>query len=112
MLRDDMLTLTMDTESYIDLLEKRREHVIEVYGWKNMPDCLWEYFMDDIRDNGIHGDASVHQVVDNAIVNGNYGDFDSYKNKNETDKQFIKRMKKEDAYYINEDERIVCIDFL
>jgi hypothetical protein len=108
MIRDNVLTLQMNAVDYINLLERRRKEVVEWYGWKNIPDCLWDYFMEDIETNGFYGNAGVHQVVDNAIVNGNYGDFDSYKKKKETDKQFIKRMKKEDVYYINEDERIVC----
>ena len=56
---------------------------------------------------GVYGDNRPDIVVDNAIINGDWGDFDDYKQKFETDEDFIKRVA-DNVFYLNKDERIVC----
>ena len=96
-------------DDYIQMLEYRKEFVEEKYGWKQMPDSLWQYFINSIEECG--GVAPEHAspscVVDNAIVNGDWGDFDNYMDEGETDEEFIKRVKDETCF-IDADERVVC----
>ena len=73
------IKIEMDIEDYIYLLDNRRNFV------ENRPDI----------------------VVDNAIINGDWGDFDDYKQKFETDEDFIKRVA-DNVFYLNKDERVVC----
>ncbi len=96
----------IDINDYIALLNDRRDFVASHYDWK-IPDCLWDYFCDMIETCGISGNTNPSYVVDNAIINGDYGDFDNYKHPNESDDNFIRRVI-DDAFYINKEERIVC----
>ena len=100
------IVIEMDIEDYIDLLDNRRNFVENHYNW-HIPDCLWEYFCDCIKDTGVYGNNRPDIVVDNAIINGDWGDFDDYKQKFETDEDFIKRVE-HNVFYINKDERVVC----
>lgn len=100
------ITVNMDVEDFINLLNERKEYVEEHFGWISMPDCLWEYFTDVYREVG-SVNASINEIVDNAIVNGDYGEFDNYKWDNETDEEFIERVEN-NVFYINAEERIVC----
>ena len=100
------IVIEMDIEDYIDLLDNRRNFVENHYNW-HIPDCLWEYFCDYIKDTGVYGNNRPDIVVDNAIINGDWGDFDNYKQKFETDEDFIKRVE-HNVFYINKDERVVC----
>ena len=100
------LKVEIDINDYIVLLNDRRNFVAEHYNWK-IPDCLWEYFCEVIEECGIYGNTNPSYVVDNAIINGDYGDFDDYKQDCETDEDFISRVADE-VFYINKKERIVC----
>ena len=101
------ITVEYDVEKYIKILNDRRNEVVNLYGWDKMPDTLWECFLNDIRRNGIYGNTDPDYVVDNAIVNGDYTNFDDLKWEDETDEDFIKRMKKEGVYLIDEKGRYV-----
>ena len=73
-----------------------------------MPDVLWDWFIYLIKENGIHpANSDPVIVVDNAIVNGDWGDFDNYKNDKETDAAFVRRVKNK-ALFIDKNERLVC----
>lgn len=100
------LKVEIDINDYIVLLNDRRNFVAEHYNWK-IPDCLWDYFCSLIEECGIYGNTNPSYVVDNAIINGDYGDFDDYKQTGETDEDFISRVADE-VFYINKRERIVC----
>ncbi len=100
------IKIEMDIEDYIYLLDNRRNFVENRYNW-HIPDCLWEYFCDCIKEIGVYGDNRPDIVVDNAIINGDWGDFDDYKQKFETDEDFIKRVA-DNVFYLNKDERVVC----
>lgn len=60
-----------------------------------------------IRECGISNDNSPNVVVDNVIINGDWGYFDDYKSKDETDDDFVLR-NEDKALYLNQEERIVC----
>lgn len=98
--------IEIDINDYIALLNDRRDFVEAHYNWK-IPNCLWDYFCDMIEICGISGNTNPSYVVDNAIINGDYGDFDNYKHPYETDDDFIRRVT-DDAFYINREERVVC----
>ncbi|MCD8208616.1 MAG: hypothetical protein LUD72_11815 [Bacteroidales bacterium] len=87
---EQTVTITMD--DYIKLLNARRAEV-EPRGW-TIPDCVWNYFIEIIEDCGT-GDNPQHNspsyVVDNIAVNGDYGNFDNYKEEGESDEDFIAR---------------------
>lgn len=100
------LKVEIDINDYIVLLNDRRNFVAEHYNWK-IPDCLWEYFCEVIEECGIYGNTNPAYVVDNAIINGDYGDFDNYKQPYESDDDFILRIT-DSVLYINKNERIVC----
>ena len=102
----DVLKIELDITDYINLLDERRNFVAEHYNWQ-IPDCLWEYFCEIVEECGVYGNTNPSYVVDNVIVNGDFGSFDDYKQYGESDKDFIARVKDE-VFYINKEERIVC----
>lgn len=102
----NVLKIELDITDYISLLDERRNFVVEHYGWQ-IPDCLWECFCELVEECGVYGNTNPSYIVDNVIVNGDFGSFDDYKQYGEIDKDFIARVKDE-AFYINKDERIVC----
>ena len=103
---DIVMKIEIEVDDYIYLLDARRNFVAEHYNWK-IPDCLWDYFCEVIEECGVGSNANPNYIVDNAIVNGDYGDFDEYKDTDESDEDFIERVK-DDVFYINPTERIVC----
>ena len=103
---NNIIKIELDVEDYIDLLDQRRNLVEEHYNW-HIPDCLWDYFCELIRECGISNDNRPDVVVDNVIINGDWGYFDDYKSKDETDDDFVLR-NEDRALYLNQEERIVC----
>ena len=103
---ENNIKIEIDVDDYINLLNERRDFIAKAYNWK-IPDCLWDYFCEIITECGIHGNTNPNYVVDNAVVNGDFGNFDEYKDKFETDENFINRVHN-NTYYINTDERIIC----
>lgn len=101
-----MTKIDIDVEDYIELLNERRAFVKEHYNW-TIPDCLWDYFCDLVRECGLSGNTDPSFIVDNIAVNGDWGDFDNYKTHNETDEEFMQRVK-DKVLYFNKAERIVC----
>lgn len=100
------LKIEIDIDDYINILNERRNFIAEHYNWR-IPDCLWNYFCEIIEECGVYGNTNPSYVVDNAVINGDFGSFDEYKQDDETDEEFISRIS-DDAFYINKDERIVC----
>jgi len=99
-----MKTIEIDIEDYIDILNEKRNS----YSIWAIPNCLWDFFMEDIRKNGLKSEiTSPKLVVQNVINKGKYGSFNRYKKDDETDEEFVKRVKNE-TYFIDEKERIVC----
>ena len=90
-----MRTIEIDVDVYIDLLNERRTYNEVHFGW-NCPDCVWDYVMKSIKENGVPPKKSDPKyIVDNLIVNGDYSDIDNCKNGDETDEQYVERMLKE-----------------
>ena len=100
------IKVEIDINDYIVLLNDRRNFVAEHYNWR-IPDCLWEYFCEIVEECGIYVNTNPSYVVDNAVVNGDFGSFDEDKEAEETDEDFIQRVE-DNVFYINIDERIVC----
>jgi len=95
-----------DVETYIDMLNKEKK---KRFGNNCIPQCLWDYYINFIYNNGIYyGNNIPRDVVENAINNGDYGDFDDYKYVDETDEDFIERMKQEDPFFIDIKQKVVC----
>ena len=94
-------------DDYIQMLEDRKNFVKEKYDW-DIPEPLWKYFINDVKKNGINPNYAINDIVDNAIVNGDWGNFDEYRDKNidETDEQFIERVK-DTARFIDAEQRLV-----
>lgn len=83
------VTLTMDT--YINLLEMRRNELSDV-----VPDTIWDYFIRLVhaglctaRDPEWNDPRT---LVDNFVHVGDYGSYDRYKRDGETDEQFLARI--------------------
>ena len=64
-------------------------------------------FCELIRECGVSNDNRPDFVVDNVIINGDWGYFDDYKLQDETDNDFICRNEAK-ALYLNQDERVIC----
>lgn len=87
------MTVEIDMDIYLDLLDNRRKFCEEKYDW-TCPNCVWDYVVDLIEQCGIDKRFSDPKyVVDNLIVNGDYGSIDNYKDEDETDEQYIERVK-------------------
>jgi len=102
-----MKTIQIDIETYIDMLNDRKSFVEEAFGWTKMQDFpkVWEYVLNTVKYDGVSAENSNPKCfVDNIIVNGDYGSFDDYKEKNETDEDF---RVEERTIFIDKEERSV-----
>ena len=103
-----MKTIEISMDAYIEALELRKDYIEKFYNWV-IPDCIWDYAKEIIKKTGINSEHSEPSyVVDNIAINGDYGSFDDYKEKNESDKDFIDRIKNE-AIAIFEEERYILM---
>lgn len=93
-------------EVYKQALRARANFVVENFGWSEIPDCLWNYIDGCVDDAIGWNDYNPAILIDNIVVNGDWGDFDSYKEENETDEEFIQRVE-DSCIDIYPDERIV-----
>lgn len=59
--------------------------------WGEMPDLVWDVLIENVDEQLGFNNYNPMSVIDNAIVNGSYGDFDDFKDENETDEEFIAR---------------------
>lgn len=73
------ITIEMDVVDYIDLLDQRRAEVEKNFGW-TIPDGVYDYFCEMLEDGcGINPDnANPRYVIDNMVVNGDYGPIENY----------------------------------
>lgn len=88
------LKIEIDIDTYIDMLEERKNNVEQWFGW-TIPDIVWKYFLELLQEGCIPFNSDPHNVIDNLAVNGDYGNFDEYKEENETDEDFIERVQDE-----------------
>ena len=89
---------------YIDALKARYAYVKDQFG--EMPPLVWDE-MEYAAENGYFGD-DIHPsyVIDNILVNGDYGSYDDYKHPGETDEEFEERVEDE-CYNIFPEDRFV-----
>lgn len=99
-----MITITMDDADFVSLLNDRYEFVTEHYGW-HCPKCLWDYYTDYCCQCDSYN-SNINEIVDNFIVNADWGYFDDYKQEDESDEEFIARVE-DDVRYLNKEERVV-----
>lgn len=102
---EQTVKITMGT--WISLLEERREE-IRPRGW-TIPDCVWNYAVEILEDCGPSPDPAKNApsyLVDNIALNGDFLDFDECKLPDESDEDFIARVKR-NAMAIFPEERIV-----
>ena len=91
-------------ETYKEALRKRDSYQSDSF--PTIPDLVWRVIDESIDEKiGFTGyDPAI--VVDNIAINGDYGDFDDYKNDDETDEEFIERVE-DSCYQIFPEERFV-----
>ena len=70
---------------------------------------IWEQFCIYIDEYGNQG-HDVMYIADNFKVNGDYGHFDDYKNKDEPDEGFIEWLD-QNGYWYDADKRLCIIHF-
>jgi len=68
------VSIELDIETYIDMLEKRRDETDQWGGggW-HIPDGVWDRFCEMLREGITPSDPNPRCVVDNIAVNGDYG---------------------------------------
>lgn len=91
-------------EIYKDALSKRAAWVKD--WWGEIPDLVWDELEESVDEQLGFIDYDPMSVIDNVIVNGFYGDFDKYKDEDETDEEFIAR-EEGNCYKIFPEERFI-----
>lgn len=94
-----------DLDTYIDALEYTRR--ISMYG-DQIPDVVWDLLIEYVEEGATFRDPYPLTVVDNVAINGEYGDFDDYKEEGETDEDFISRYE-DDCVAIFPEDRFIVI---
>jgi len=95
------MTITIDVEDYIKLLNLRREEI----NW-SIPDIVWDYFIQCLRDGIFPTETAPSFVVDNIAINGDYGDLDNYVHKGESREEAVERLK-DSALFVDTDKNYV-----
>lgn len=91
---------------YIDCLYKRERFVVDNFGWASIPGLVWEELEETVTDKLGFINYAPEAVIDNVIVNGSYGDFDEFKDEDETDEEFIER-EEDNCFRIYPEERFI-----
>ena len=91
---------------YINALHAREEFVVSAFSWAEIPNPVWEWIEESVRDSIGFTSFEPEAIIDNVIVNGSYGDFDDFKDEDETDEEFIARVE-DDCIQIYPEERFV-----
>ena len=99
---------TIDTDDFINMVQAR----IENYWKYNIEDYepAWTVLCDYIREYGTGG-HSVMYIADNFIVNGSYGYFDEFKDKGQSDEDFIAWLD-DNAIWYDTDKRYCVISLM
>lgn len=91
-------------EIYKQALDVRAGFVKDA--WGEIPDLVWNELMENVDEQLGFINFSPMAVIDNVIVNGSYGDFDDYKDEDESDEEFIAR-EEGNCYRIFPEERFI-----
>ena len=91
-------------EIYKQALRARDNYQSESF--PTIPEEVWEYIDESIDEKIGFTSYDPSVVVDNIAINGDYGDFDNYKDEDETDEEFINRVEDE-CIRIYPEERFV-----
>lgn len=91
-------------DTYLQALSRRAAFVKD--WWGEIPDLVWNELEDNVKQKLGFINYDPMTVIDNVIVNGDYGDFDNYKQEDETDEDFVARVEDE-VYRIFPEERFV-----
>ena len=83
---------------YIEALHSRETFVVNNFEWASIPDHVWEYLENCVRDGSGFTNPTPEAVVDNVIINGFYGDFDEFKDEDQSDEDFIAEREEEGDY--------------
>lgn len=75
-------------ETYKEALRARLNYFD---GVQEMPDVVWNWLMDSVDEQIGFVNFSPDVVIDNVLYNGEYGEFDDYKEEDESDEEFIAR---------------------
>jgi len=103
-----MTAIKIDVEDYFDLLKDREDFVVKNWGWRKVPDALWDYikvFLEEAytEEPAPHPDS----LIDNIIVNGDWGSFDDYRRGDENDEEMEERLSEDGAFYIDRENDLV-----
>ncbi len=91
-------------EVYKSALDARAGWVKE--SWGEVPDLVWDELMEIIDEQLGFINYNPMAVIDNVLVNGSYGDFDDFKDEEESDEDFIAR-EEDNCYRIFPEERFI-----
>ena len=80
----------MEPDLFKQALEARENYVVSNYEWASIPEQVWEELYELCDEKAIQGTPGT--IIDNVIINGDYGDFDDYKEEGESDEDFISRV--------------------
>ena len=98
------MKIMIDLEDYIKLLDLRREE-IKSLNW-TIPDVVWNYFIECLRDGILPTEIAPSFVVDNIAINGDYGDLDNYVYEGESREEAVERLKNS-ALFVDTDKNYV-----
>lgn len=100
------MKIEIDLEDYIKLLELRKNKIKKYYGW-DIPDMVWDYFLNLLYDGCVPTETNPSIVVDNIAINGDYGPLEEYIHKGESKEDAINRIEKEALYYDEDIEYVI-----
>ena len=106
-----MKTIEIDMDVYIELLCERKSYVESRFGWTKLErfPSLWEFYLNMIRQCGVSSkNASPSFLIDNLIVNGDYGSFDEYRRRGESNRGLADRLEK-CALFVDRKNKCVLI---
>lgn len=91
---------------YVEALHRRESFVVNNFEWASIPDLVWGELEENVEEQLGFISYNPMAVIDNVIINGSYGDFDDFKEEEESDEEFISR-EEDSCYRIFPEERFI-----
>ena len=91
---------------FINALYAREKYVVSAFNWAEIPSQVWEWLEQSVEEKIGFTSYEPESIIDNVIVNGSYGDFDDFKDEDETDEEFIARAE-DDCLQIYPEDRFI-----